>query len=173
MSSTRVVLVGFMGAGKSTVGPLLARELAWDFVEMDSLVEAALGLTIEEAFRTRGEAFFREQELGDALSLLGRQGVVIATGGGAFAQPLTRDALAADAFVVWLKAPLETLLERISRDPIRPLASDRARIVQLWAERDPSYRLADFVVETAEATPDAVARRVAERIREGLQLREG
>ena len=156
-----------MGAGKSTIGPLLARILSWDFVEMDRLIEKAIGLSVSEIFKERGEPFFREEEARVARSLAGREKVVIATGGGAFAQPGTREVLAEGAFIVWLKAPFDTLSSRVDRGPSRPLALDRATMQKLWEERDPFYRQADFVVETADTTPAAVARQIAERIQGG------
>jgi 3-phosphoshikimate 1-carboxyvinyltransferase len=166
----RVVLVGFMGAGKSTVGPLLARLLGWELVEMDQRIEAEAGMSVPELFARHGEAAFRDRELQAARALQEVRRAVVATGGGAFAEPRTRDALAEGSVTVFLQAPFETLLERIRGGAGRPLAGDRETMEQLLAERDPSYRQADLVVETAGATPQEVAGRIAEELR-GLRLR--
>lgn len=162
--SPRIVLVGFMGAGKSTVGPLLASLLEWDFQETDLLVEKRVGLPIPDIFTTRGEPFFREEELAAASSLASLTRVVIAAGGGAFAEPRTREVLKTGSTTVWLKAPLATLLSRIGDPASRPLAQDRERMLSLWAERESSYRSADLVVETSDVPPEGVARRIAESV---------
>jgi shikimate kinase len=153
-----------MGAGKSTVGPLLASLLDWDFQETDVLIEKRVRLPIPEIFRTRGEPFFREEELAVVSSIAGLTRVVIAAGGGAFAEPRTRDTLKKGSTTVWLKAPFETLLARIGDPGSRPLARDRERMLSLWTEREPSYRSADLVVETLDVAPEGVARRIAESV---------
>jgi shikimate kinase len=160
----RLILVGFMGAGKTTVGPLLAARLSWGFTEMDRVIEEATGLSVAEIFEKRGEPFFREEERRAALALVGLKRIVVATGGGAFAEPGTRAALQEGSVTVWLHAPFETLFGRVGRDPSRPLAVDRATMETLWAERDPSYRQADLAFETSGQTPDEVARKIAERV---------
>jgi shikimate kinase len=167
---TRIVLVGFMGAGKSTVGPVLAARLSWAFQEMDHLIEERTGLSIPILFKTRGESFFRDQERRVALSLGTCERVVVATGGGAFAQPGTREALQGGATTVWLRAPFETLLARAGLGGSRPLAVDRETMSRIWAERDPSYRKADLVIETAGASPEEVARRIVEEVFKGRPI---
>ena len=159
----RVVLVGFMGAGKSTVGPLVARSLAWDFLDMDGRIEERLGLSVAECFRTRGEAAFRQEELAVARGLGDR--LVVAAGGGAFAQTETRQVLQHNALTVWLRAPLEVLLSRLPKDGARPLASNRAIMQALLAEREPAYREADLTIDTSDADVSAVVDRVVQAIR--------
>ncbi len=155
----RIVLVGFMGAGKSTVGPEVARALDFGFLDLDRALERRLGATVPEFFRTRGEAAFRAEELAEArrASLLDRH--VLATGGGAFAQDETRRALQDGAFTVWLRCGLDTAIDRIPTDGSRPLAMDRATIAGLFVQRESSYRQADRVVD-AEQDPASVARDV-------------
>jgi shikimate kinase len=157
----RIVLVGFMGAGKSTVGPELASLLSWTFHEMDALVEERQGIPVREIFKTRGEAFFREEERQVALSLRSLKNAVVATGGGAFAQEATRLALAEGACTVFLRAPFEVLWARAGATLSRPLAQDRETMCRLWAERDPSYGKAEVVIDTSDAAPEEVARRIA------------
>lgn len=161
----RVVLVGFMGCGKTTVGALVARMLGWEFHDMDAILEARLGMTIAEAFRERGEPWFRERETALARDLRSRRRAVIAAGGGAFTVPETRDALRDDALTVWLRCDLETVLGRIPRDGTRPLAVDHATIGRLFDQRDPLYRLADRHVDASKGSPEAVAGAVVAALR--------
>jgi shikimate kinase len=160
----RIVLVGFMGAGKTTVGPLVAEALGWTFLDLDQELARRAGASIPELFRTRGEAAFREQErlLAEEAKSLERH--VLAAGGGAFAQEATREALRTGAFTVWLACGLEALLDRLAPDGSRPLATDRETIAGLFVQRESSYRQADCRVD-AEQTPAAVARDVVDAYR--------
>ena len=160
----RVVLVGFMGAGKSTVGPLVARLLGWGFLDMDDRIEEKAGRPIAEVFRDQGEPAFRALELEVAEEAASRPRLVIAAGGGAFALPATREILQRSAVTVWLRCDLATLEARVPADGRRPLAANRAIMRSLLTEREPSYQLADVVVETSEGTAESVARRVVERL---------
>lgn len=166
---SRVVLVGFMGAGKTTVGRLLAQRLGWDFCDLDRRVEVRTGRSVAEVFATRGEEGFREEERAAAEGLLGRQKCVVAAGGGAWHQPATRELLSRDSLSVWLQADLPTLLTRVPADPARPLAHDRARMAALFAERQPSYRLADLSVETKDRSPHDVADQLTAYVRARLR----
>ena len=157
----RIDLVGFMGAGKTTVGAALARLLAWGFRDMDGEIEARNALTVAEIFARHGEAFFRAEELRVAREIAGLVRHVVAAGGGAFASPETRDVLRAGAAVVWLRCDLDTLLARIAPDGSRPLASNRETMAALLAEREPTYRQADLIVDASDAEAAEVARRVA------------
>lgn len=158
--ASRVVLVGFMASGKSTVGPIVARLLGWEFQDMDALLEERMGMTIAEAFRERGEAWFRGQEAELARELAGRHDLVIAAGGGAFAQDETRAALQLGAVTVWLRCGLDTVMGRVAVDGSRPLARDRATIGRLFDQRASLYQLADRHVDASVGPPDAVARAV-------------
>lgn len=158
----RIVLVGFMGAGKSTVGPLLAAKLGWDFVDMDHRVEERLGMSVADAFERLGEPAFRQEEEAVARELLERTQTVVAAGGGAFTQEPTRQLLQQQALALWLRVPLEVAEARIGAGHGRPLAANRARIRGLFALREPSYAGADRIVEVGDGSPDAVAQRVFE-----------
>lgn len=155
----RIVLVGFMGSGKTTVGGTLARLLGWRFQDMDDAIEEATGLTIAQIFEQHGEAYFRGEELRAArrLALLPRH--VLAAGGGAFAAPRTRKVLRLGSVAVWLRCDLETVLARVRPDGSRPLAANRERMRKLFVERQSSYRLADVCVD-ASAAPVEVARHI-------------
>jgi shikimate kinase len=159
-----VVLVGFMGSGKSTVAPLLARRLGWDHLDMDAEIERRSGLPVPEIFRQRGEATFREQEKSLALDLVHLQALVVAAGGGAFALPETREILRREAAAVWLRCDLETVMARLPADGSRPLAANRETIAALFTARQPSYSLADWTFDSARLHPEALAREIAEAV---------
>ncbi len=156
-----VVLIGASGAGKSTVGPLLARALDRPFVDVDAAVEAAAGRSIAALFAAHGEAHFRVLEADAALAALSTEAVV-SLGGGAPLTPAVADALAGHR-VVWLQVAPEAAAARVAHHTDRPLlAGDRlATLRRMVAERSAVYaRLADVAVATDGLVPDAVAARV-------------
>lgn len=152
-----IFLVGFMGSGKSTIGLLLAKRLAWTFRDLDAIIEAEQGLTIANIFDTRGEAGFRAIE-GAALAAqveapaLKGANFVLALGGGAFAQPANRALLAGHA-TVWLDCPFERVRARVGTDPQRPLARDPAKFERLFTERSAAYAKARHRVEVLSDDP--------------------
>jgi len=168
----RVVLVGFMGAGKTTVAPRLAALLGWDHLDMDPEIERRTGLTVAEIFRQRGEPAFRQEEKALAAELVERDRLVVAAGGGAFAQPETRALLRQNATVAWLRCDLDTVMARIPRDGSRPLAGTRETIAALFAAREPSYRRADWTFDAARRPPEALAREIADAVFPGRPARE-
>ena len=157
-----VVLVGFMGSGKSSVGRALARRFGVPFIDVDERIESAAGCRIRDLFSREGEPAFRAREkaaLRDALSV---KGCVIATGGGAFADEENRVLLRSYAPVVYLETAVETLLERLSGDLGRPLlrGGEREEVVRdLLSRREPGYRTADMTVRTDGRTVKEVAGR--------------
>jgi len=165
------VLIGFMGAGKTTVGPLVAARLGWSFVDLDSEVEADQGRRVADIFAASGEAAFRRAERAAAERVTARTSLVLAAGGGAFAHPETRAALQRGALTVWLRCDLDALLARIPADGSRPLAANRATIGALLRGREADYTLADLVVDTTRTSPEVVASVIAAAAR-GL-LEEG
>ena len=158
------VLIGFMGAGKSSVGRVVARRLGAEFVDLDARIESAAGRSVQEIFAAQGEGVFRDLEkeaIRQAVSVPGR---VLAAGGGAFCDAANRVLLKGYAPVVFLDASPETVIRRLSRDASRPLfpGGDRAaRVRELMARRRPFYREADFAVSTDGLTVAQVAGRVA------------
>lgn len=154
-----IVLVGLMGAGKTTVGKRLAQALALPFADADAEIAAAAGKSIPDIFAEHGEADFRRGERQVIARLLDRPPHVLATGGGAFIDPCTRALVKQRAISVWLKAPLEVLMKRVSRRDDRPLlreADPRAVMQRLMDVRYPIYAEADVTVETS-AGPHAAA----------------
>lgn len=155
-----IVLIGLMGAGKSTVGRKLAERLKLGFVDADHEIEHAAGMSIADIFAAHGEASFRDGERRVIARLLDEGGRVIATGGGAYMHAETRAAIAARGVSVWLKADLPVLMRRVRRRSNRPLlqtADPEAVMRDLMAKRYPVYGLADIAVISSEAPHEAVA----------------
>ena len=159
--AARIVLVGFMGAGKSTVGPLLAARIGWDFLDLDRAIESDAGRTVAQIFASEGEAGFRERERAAALRAAARSALVLATGGGAFSEPATREALRAGAFTVWLRCALDEALRRLPDDGSRPLRGKRGTMQGILTAREPHYGMAELTIDTTALAPDAVASAIA------------
>ena len=162
-----IVLVGLMGAGKTTVGRRLARRLDLAFVDTDAEIEQAAGETIPEIFEQRGEATFRAGERRVIARLLGEGPRVLATGGGAFMDPLTRANIAARGISVWLKADLDVLMKRVGKRGDRPLLQTddpRETMKRLMDQRYPVYAEADITIESLEGPHDAVVDEVMEKL---------
>ncbi|PYU52516.1 MAG: shikimate kinase [Acidobacteria bacterium] len=163
-------LAGFMGSGKTTIGTLLARQLAWRFVDLDDRIEESAGLTIPQIFERLGEPAFRQLEADQLRAALGRatemkESTVLALGGGTYAQPGCPEFLrTASAPVLWLDSPIEVLLSRCMTMTGRPLFRDEASFRALYAQRLPSYQLADYRVDSS-GQPTQV---VAEILRRGI-----
>jgi shikimate kinase len=163
-----IFLIGPMGAGKSTIGRSLAKELKMEFYDSDEEIEHRAGADIAWIFDIEGEEGFRvrEAKVIDDLSL--KQNIVLATGGGAITTPENRTVLAARGTVVYLRSSLESQYERTRRDAKRPLLHTEdvhGRLVELWEEREPLYReLADMVFDTDKLTVKAVATQIVEYI---------
>lgn len=158
-----VVLVGLMGAGKSSIGRRVAQRLGLPFIDADKEIEAAAGCTIEEIFARLGEAAFRDGERRVILRLLERPPHVLATGGGAFIDPQIRARIKEIAVSVWLHADLELLVRRVSRRSNRPLLKQgqpRDVLAALIAKRYPIYAEADIRVESADGPPEQTVQRV-------------
>jgi shikimate kinase len=169
---SRIVLTGFMGAGKTTVGALLAERLAWDFFDSDLLVEARAAMTVGEIFTSRGEAAFRDMEA-EAIREAAESGpsdrFVMAIGGGALERSSTRDFLASrpDTLIIFLEAPLETMIARCAGHdggPVRPVLADRTRLAERWSQRLPWYRQAHLTIETGKLTPQTVVESILARL---------
>jgi shikimate kinase len=163
-----LILVGPMGAGKSTIGRLLAKELKLQFKDSDKEIEQRTGADIPWIFDVEGEQGFREREQSMIAELCELSGAVIATGGGVVLRAENRQALSAGGRVVYLHASVEQQLDRTSRDRNRPLLrnSDPAKVLaNLMEIRDPLYReIADVIVETDERPPRMVVQEIIDRL---------
>lgn len=162
-----IVLVGLMGAGKTTVGRRLAQRLGLSFVDADVEIERAAGETIPEIFERHGEATFREGERRVIARLLDGEPQVLATGGGAFMDQTTRDNISARGLSVWLRADLDVLMRRVLRRNNRPLLKQgdpRATMERLIGERYPVYAQADVTVESIEGPHEVVVDDVINQI---------
>lgn len=162
-----IVLVGMMGAGKTSVGRRLASQLGRAFIDSDFEIEAAAGRNIEDFFATYGEAEFRSGETRVIARLLKQQDIVLATGGGAFINPDTRALIADCAVSVWIKADFELLFARVSRKGKRPLlktANPRQTLKKLIEQRYPVYQLADLTVMSSDVHQDVVARQIIDQL---------
>jgi shikimate kinase len=158
-----LVLVGMMGAGKTSVGRRLASVLSMPFKDADAEIETAAGCSINEIFERFGEPAFRAGERKVIARLLSEPPHVLATGGGAFMDPETRARIRASAISVWLRANVDLLLERVKRKDNRPLLRNtdrRAALVRLIEHRDPVYAQAEIVVDSDDGPHDTVVRRI-------------
>ena len=156
-----IYLLGFMGSGKSTVGNLLARALGWPLIDLDTVIEAGQGLSIREIFENSGEPFFRQVEHAALAAASQAEPAVIALGGGTFAQPPTWSLIReAGGTTVWLDCPPELLRARCEGMEHRPLFRDEQAFTQLFAERLPYYRLADFRISTEGRKPEEVVEQI-------------
>lgn len=159
LGSRSIVLVGMMGAGKTSVGKRLAARLGMPFVDADHAIEEAANKTIPEIFAEHGEAYFRDGERRVIARLLRDRRQVIATGGGAFMNPDTRAAIAASGVSVWLKADVDLLFERVKRRSNRPLLQTpdpEGTLRRLVAERYPVYARADLTIVSRDVPHDAM-----------------
>lgn len=153
-----VVLIGLMGAGKTSIGKRLAARLDLPFSDADQEIEKAAGKTIAEIFEEDGETCFRDGERRVIARLLEGGAIVLSTGGGAFMNKETRDRIAANGISVWLKADIEVLMQRVSRRDNRPLLKNNPRAVmeRLILERYPVYALADITVDSRDVPHEVI-----------------
>jgi shikimate kinase len=165
MAPDKIYLVGFMGSGKSTIARALAARLHWRAEDIDELIERREMKTIADIFARHGEAYFRSIEREMLKVVQPIRHVVIATGGGTFAEPDNRAAINLDGVSVWIDVPFQDLLRRIPLDGRRPLAANRADLERLYQLRTEAYRLAHLRVNAARASVAAIV----DRILEGLQ----
>lgn len=158
MKADKIYLVGFMGAGKSTVAKALARRMGWRAEDIDALIESRERLHISDIFAQQGEPYFRQVEREVLAEMLAPRHVVVATGGGTFADPESRTAMLADGAVIWLDVPLERVFDRVPADGRRPLAADRARMEQLYERRRMAYAQAHVRIDATRPLPEVVER---------------
>jgi shikimate kinase len=162
--AVRIYITGFMGSGKSTVGPLLAASLRYQFIDLDGTIEAKEAKSVPEIFRERGEPDFRSLERRELLLLSALDGIVVATGGGALTDPGSWEIIRGSGLLVYLEVPVEILIARlrgrrgrpmIAADDGTPLGDEqlRERITSLLRSRRPLYRRADIIVDAGSRSP--------------------
>jgi shikimate kinase len=167
MIERSIVLVGLMGAGKSTVGRRLANAMRLPFHDADQEIETAAGCSISDFFETYGEAAFRDGERKVIARLLKGPRHVLATGGGAFMDPATRALIKNEGLSIWLKANIDLLMERVAKRQTRPLLKNgdpRGTMERLMAERYPTYAQADITVESNGGPHDTVVQDILSKL---------
>lgn len=156
-----IYLVGFMGAGKSSVGTILAQQMGWPFVDLDMVIEAGQGTTIRQIFEQAGEPFFREIEHAALVEVARKAPAVVALGGGTFVQKPNFDLIRqTQGATVWLDCPIEELWQRCSTMDNRPLFRDRKSFFRLYEERLPYYRQAEFRIATGGRPPEEIVQEI-------------
>ena len=174
ISFSGIALIGLRGAGKSTLGKMLAKKIGWKFVELNKEVEAQNGLSVAEIIALYGQEGFRRMEQAALQQLLARNELmVLATGGGIVSEPLTFDQILSSFYTIWLKAEPEEHMARVRRQgDLRPMADDRSAMTELrniLRSREPLYSRATAVVDTAGLSVDAAAARLIDAVRPVLQ----
>ena len=169
MSFAGIALIGLRGAGKSTLGKMLAKKIGWNFVELNKEIEAQNGLSVAEIIALYGQEGFRRMEQAALTQLLARKELtVLATGGGIVSEPLTFDLILSSFYTIWLKAEPEEHMARVrSQGDLRPMADDRSAMAELRTilkSREPLYARASAVVDTAGLTVDAAAARLIDAV---------
>jgi shikimate kinase len=162
LKTDKIYLVGFMGAGKSSVARALGKRLDWKVEDIDTRIEEAERSDIPAIFRARGEPYFRAREREALIGLLPVRGAVVASGGGTFADASNRELMLRDGAVVWLDAPFTTVLQRIPLDGRRPLAADRLGMEQLYNQRLAAYRQAHLRVDAGRGSVEELVDHIME-----------
>jgi shikimate kinase len=162
VKADKVFLVGFMGAGKTTVARALARRLDWRAVDIDEAIEAREHMTVAEVFARRGEPYFRSIERAVLMEQIAPRHLVVATGGGTYADPQNRAAINADGVAVWLDVPLDRLIARVPADGRRPLAADRSGFERLYHQRRTAYQQAHVRLDAGGASIGALVEQLVD-----------
>jgi shikimate kinase len=162
VKADKIYLVGFMAAGKTTVARALADRLDWQAVDIDELIEQREHQSVADIFAKHGEAYFRALERQVLLAQIGPRHLVVATGGGTFADVQNRAAINNDGVSVWLDVPLDRLVGRVPVDGRRPLAADRAGFERLYHQRRVAYEQAHVRLDAGRASVDALVEQLVD-----------
>lgn len=162
MKADKIYLVGFMGAGKTTLAKALAKRLDWRAVDVDELIESREHATVAEVFARHGETYFRAAERAVLADQVGQRHLVVATGGGTFADAQNRAAIQRDGVSIWLDVPLDRLIDRVPADGRRPLAADRSGFERLYHQRRAAYEQAHVRLDAGRAAVDALVEQLVD-----------
>ncbi len=172
LKGTSVFLIGMMGVGKTTIGQLLAKQLDYEFLDVDRFIEQATGQSVSTLFAESGESIFRQLETATLSQVSARLRRVVSTGGGIVLAPENWSYLK-HGVIVWLDVPLEQIQQRLSQDTTRPLLQNQVladRLMQLFAERRSRYAQADIHIQVApDETAEQVTQRVVDAIAQGCE----
>jgi shikimate kinase len=162
VKADKLYLIGFMGAGKTTVAKALARRLDWKSEDIDERIERRERRDIPSIFRQDGEPYFRTIEREELIALLPERGTVVATGGGTVVDAVNRELMLRDGAVIWLDSPFTTILDRVPLDGRRPLAADRIEMERLYNQRLMAYEQAHLRIDAGRSSVEEIVDQIVE-----------